>query len=311
MAAIESPRIVVVGSLNADLVVHVPRFLVPGETLTGDRFDVFPGGKGGNQAAAAARLGGRVAMVGQVGNDSQGAWLRDSLASTGADVTRVATDEHVSSGVALITIDAAGQNTIVVVPGANGTFAPDRLGASVAQVRAARVVLLQLEIPLGTVERAAAEARSGGAIVLLDPAPASEVPRQLLALASIVTPNETELLALANAPPALAALADAEVDLLARQVIARGAAQLLVKLGARGARLVTATSGRTFPAPKVEAVDTTAAGDAFNGALAVGLAEGAALEDAIRFACAAGAVSVTRPGAQPSMPTRVEVESLL
>ena len=116
---------------------------------------------------------------------------------------------------------------------------------------------------------------------------------------------------LANAPPALAALADAEVDLLARQVNARGAAQLLVKLGARGARLVTVTSGRTFPAPKVEAVDTTAAGDAFNGALAVGLAEGAALEDAIRFACAAGAVSVTRPGAQPSMPTRVEVESLL
>jgi ribokinase len=311
MAVTEWPRIVVVGSLNADLVVHVPRFLMPGETLTGDRFDVFPGGKGGNQAAAAARLGGRVAMIGQVGGDSQGAWLRDSLASARADVALVATDEGVSSGVALITIDAAGQNTIVVVPGANGTFSPDRLGPSVARVRSARVVLLQLEIPLGTVERAAAEARSAGATVLLDPAPACEVPHQLLALASIVMPNETELLSLAHAAPTDAALAEADVDLLARHVIGRGAAQLLVKLGARGARLVTSTSGLTFPAPRVEAVDTTAAGDAFGGALAVALADGAALEDAIRFACAAGAVSVTRPGAQPSMPTRVEVEALL
>jgi ribokinase len=298
MAVTEWPRIVVVGSLNADLVVHVPRFLMPGETLTGDRFDVFPGGKGGNQAAAAARLGGRVAMIGQVGGDSQGAWLRDSLASARADVALVATDEGVSSGVALVTIDAAGQNTIVVVPGANGTFSPDRLGPSVARVRSARVVLLQLEIPLGTVERAAAEARSAGATVLLDPAPACEVPHQLLALASIVMPNETELLSLAHAAPTDAALAEADVDLLA-------------KLGARGARLVTSTSGLTFPAPRVEAVDTTAAGDAFGGALAVALADGAALEDAIRFACAAGAVSVTRPGAQPSMPTRVEVEALL
>jgi len=133
----------------------------------------------------------------------------------------------------------------------------------------------------------------------------------VLALASIVTPNETELLALADAAPTHATLADDEVDLLARQVIARGAAQLLVKLGARGARLVTGTTGRTFPAPAVEAVDTTAAGDAFGGALAVALADSAALEDAIRFACAAGAVSVTRAGAQPSMPTRLDVEALL
>lgn len=311
MAETESPRIAVVGSLNADLVVHVPRFPVPGETLTGRRFDVFPGGKGGNQAAAAARLGGHVAMIGQVGGDSQGAWLRHSLASTGADVALVATDERVSSGVALITIDAAGQNTIIVVPGANGTFSPDRLGPSVARMRSARVVLLQLEIPLGTVERAAADSRSAGATVLLDPAPACAVPSQVLALASIVMPNETELLALADAAPTHAPLADDEVDVLARQVIARGAAQLLVKLGARGARLVTGTTGRTFPAPAVEAVDTTAAGDAFGGALAVALAEGAALEDAIRFACAAGAVSVTRAGAQPSMPTRLDVEALL
>ena len=306
-----SPWIVVVGSLNADLVVHVPRFLQPGETLTGSRFDVYPGGKGGNQAAAAARLGGRVAMIGQVGADSQGVWLRDSLGATGADVAMVAADEAVSSGVALITIDAAGQNTIVVVPGANGTFTPDRLGPSVTRLRSSRVVLLQLEIPLPTVERAAAEARSAGATVLLDPAPACEVPRQVLALASLVTPNETELLALAQAMPTESTLAEADIDRLARRVIERGAAQLLVKLGSRGARLVTAASGQTFPAPRVEAVDTTAAGDAFNGALAVAMADGATLEDAIPFACAAGAVSVTRPGAQPSMPTRLDVEALL
>jgi ribokinase len=168
-----NPRIVVVGSLNADLVVGVSRFPAPGETLSGGRFDVFPGGKGGNQAAAAARLGGHVAMVGQVGADSQGDWLRRSLAETGADVTMVATDERVSSGVALITTDAGGQNTIVVVAGANGTFEPGRLGPAVTRIRAARVVMLQLEIPLQTVERAAAEARSAGALVLLDPAPPS------------------------------------------------------------------------------------------------------------------------------------------
>jgi ribokinase len=306
-----SASIVVVGSLNADLVVHVPRFPCPGETLIGQRFDVYPGGKGGNQAAASARLGGRVAMIGQVGADSQGRWLRDSLHAAGADVTLVAADEAVSSGVALITIDATGQNTIVVVPGANGTFSPDRLGPAVHRVRSARVVMLQLEIPLATVERAAAEARSAGAMVLLDPAPACEVPHQVLALASLLTPNETELVALAHADPATADLSEPEVDLLARRVLERGAAQLVVKLGSRGARLVTPTSARTFPSPKVVAVDTTAAGDAFNGALAVSLSEGATLEDAIPFACAAGAVSVTRPGAQPSMPTRLEVEALL
>jgi ribokinase len=301
--------IVVVGSLNADLVVGVSRFPAPGETLSGSRFDVFPGGKGGNQAAAAARLGGRVAMAGQVGADSQGEWLRQSLAGTGADVTMVSTDESVSSGVALITTNAEGQNTIVVVAGANGTFAPARLGPAIMRLRAAQVVMLQLEIPIETVERAAAEARSAGALVLLDPAPARAVPDQLLALASVVTPNETELAVLAGRPATT--LTDEEVETLARSLLSRGTAHVVVKLGARGARLVTADGSRHYAAPRVSAVDSTAAGDAFNGALAVLLAEGRRLEDAIPFACAAGAQSVTRPGAQPSMPTRVEVEALL
>jgi len=303
--------IVVVGSLNADFVVRVDRFPAPGETVRGIGFDVFAGGKGGNQAAAAARLGGRVAMVGQVGGDAQGAWLRASLVAAGVEVGCVSTDDSVSSGVALITTDAAGQNEIVVVAGANGTFMPERLAPAATLLRQASVVLLQLEIPLATVERAAAEARAAGATLLLDPAPAADVANQLLALASLVTPNETELAMLAAAPVLDAPTPEDEIDRRALRLLARGAAAVLVKLGARGARLVTPSQRLAWSAFPVDVVDTTAAGDAFNGALAVALAEGAELTDAIRFACAAGALSVTRAGAQPSMPTRDDVEHLL
>ena len=306
-----TPTILVVGSLNADFVVRVDRFPAPGETLRGRRFDVFAGGKGGNQAAAAARLGGQVAMVGQVGHDAQGAWLRTSLETMGVDVSRVSADDGVSSGVALITTDAAGQNQIVVVAGANGTFTPDRLAPALDWLRRASVVLLQLEIPLATVERAATEARSAGAAVLLDPAPAADVPDQLLRLATLVTPNESELAVLAAAPVPERPTTDEEVDRRAERLLARGAAAVLVKRGAHGARLVTPSRRVTWPAFPVDVVDTTAAGDAFGGALAVALAEGAVLEDAIRFACAAGGLSVTRAGAQASMPTRAEVDQLL
>ena len=306
-----TPKIVVAGSLNADLVVRVERFPASGETLRGRQFDVFAGGKGGNQAAAAARLGGQVAMVAQVGGDAYGPWLRRSLEATGVDLTCVSTDEGVSSGVALITTDARGQNTIVVVAGANGTFTPDRLAPALTYIRHASVVLLQLEVPMATVERAAAEARAAGATLLLDPAPAADVPDQLLSLASLVTPNESELAALASAPMHDGPVPDDEIDRRAQRLLSRGAGAVLVKLGARGARLVTPSRCATWSAFAVDVVDTTAAGDAFNGALAVALAEGATLDDAIRFGCAAGALSVTRPGAQPSMPARGEVDRLL
>lgn len=303
-----SSTIVVVGSLNADFTVQVPRFPAPGETVAGGRFAIVPGGKGANQAAAAGRLGGHVAMVGQVGADSQGDVLRRALVDAGVDVSLVATDESAATGVALITIDARGENQIVIAAGANGTFEPDRLARALGALRSARVVLLQLEIPLATVLRAAAEARAAGAVVVLDPAPAVPIPDQLLALADYVTPNEGELAALAGVTAADPDRPVAEIDRQARCVLSRGAAQVLVKLGARGARLVTSDSATTWPARPVHAVDTTAAGDAFNGAFAVALTEGRAVDAAVRFAITAAAISVTRPGAQPSMPSRKEVD---
>ena len=303
--------IVVVGSLNADLTVRVSRFPLPGETITGDTFAVVPGGKGANQAAAAGRLGGRVMMVGQVGADAQGAMLRAALTDAGVDVTMVAVDESAATGVAVITIDARGENEIVLAAGSNGTFGPERIAPSLAVLRSARAVLLQLEIPLATVMRAATEAQSAGALVILDPAPATPVPDQLLALADYVTPHEHELAVLAGADPGDGEVAVADLDAMARAVLARGSSRVLVKVGARGARLITRDGVSEWPARPVRAVDTTAAGDAFNGALAVALTEGASIDQAVRFATVAASISVTRPGAQPSLPTRAEVDAAM
>ena len=302
--------IVVVGSLNADLCVQVPRFPAPGETISGHGFTVVPGGKGANQACAAGRLGGHVAMAGQVGADAQGAMLRDSLAGAGVDVRWVTVDPAAATGVAIIAVDASGENEIVLASGANGTFTPERLEKAEGAIRDARVVLLQLEIPMGTVLRAARTARAAGVAVVLDPAPAVPVAGELLALADYVTPNEGELARLAGAAPGREP-GDRDIDAQARTLLDRGCRRVIVKLGARGARLVEAGRAQTWPGLAVHAVDTTAAGDAFNGALAVALAEDRPLDAAIRFANAAGALSVTRPGAQPSMPTRAEVEDLL
>jgi ribokinase len=302
------PGIVVVGSLNADLIVRVPRFPAPGETISGNGFAIVAGGKGANQAAAAGRLGGRVAMIGQVGADANGTLLRDALNAAGVDTRLVAVDEAAATGVAVITIDAHGENEIVLAAGANGTYAPERLAPALGTLRAARVVLLQLEIPLATVMRAAAEARSAGAVVVLDPAPAVPIPDQLLALADYVTPNERELAILAGGPPTADDTPIEDVDAMARAVLGRGAVRVLVKLGARGARLVALDTVQSWPARQVHAVDTTAAGDAFNGALAVALTENASLDQAVRFATIAASISVTRAGAQPSLPSRAEVE---
>lgn len=301
------PAIVVVGSLNADLVVRVPRFPVAGETISGEGFVVLPGGKGANQACAAGRLGGTVAMVGQVGRDDQGQLLRESLTRAGVDVRLVDQDEQAATGVAIISIDASGENQIVLAAGANGTFTPDRLTRAIPLIRGAKVLLLQLEIPLDTVMRAAMEARAAGVTVVLDPAPARDIPDQLLRLASYVTPNEGELARLVGANVTEEG-STAGIDEQAVRLIARGSSRVLAKMGARGARLITADGATQWPARPVTAVDTTAAGDAFNGAFAVALSEGSELDRAVRFATTAAAISVTRHGAQPSMPDRAEVD---
>ncbi|HXG64701.1 MAG TPA: ribokinase [Blastocatellia bacterium] len=302
--------IVVVGSLNADFVAWVPRFPAPGETVTGDEFAVFPGGKGANQAYAAARLGANVSMVGQVGNDPQAEFLRENLASAGVDVSRVRRDPDVSSGIAIISIDDSGQNQIVVIPGANGTFSAERLEQSRERIASAAMVLLQLEIPLETVTAAARYAKEGGATVMLDPAPALAISDDLLRLADYLTPNESELARLTGTSPEHA-FDRPQAARKARELLARGANRVIVKMGAAGALLVDSAREVFWPAFPVTAVDTTAAGDAFNAAFAVALSWGKPEEEAGRFATAAAACSVTRKGAQPGMPTLEEVERLL
>jgi ribokinase len=301
-------NLVVVGSLNADLVIRVPRFLRPGETLTAEQFQMFPGGKGANQAYAAAKLGGRVSMVGQVGGDSHAGWLKSNLASVGVDVSHVLADSTVSSGLAMITIDAAGQNQIVIVPGANGTFEPERLEQSRGLLSGSGFVLLQLEVALATVVAAAKIAKAAGAVVILDPAPARQLPDDLLQNVDYLTPNETELAILTRRE---ASFGRAEAVFLAANLLKRGPKNVIVKMGGQGALLLNDTGDHFWPALPVKAVDTTAAGDAFNAAFAVGLARGKAVREAGTYATAAAACSVRCPGAQPSMPDAREVEELL
>ena len=298
-------RIVVLGSLNADFVINVDRFPVAGETLLGRDFKIFPGGKGANQAYAAAKLGGQVSMIGQVGNDAHAEWLKQNLASAGVDVTHVDRDPEVSSGIATITINAHGQNQIIVVPGANGTLSVPRLDRSRDLLASARLVLLQLEIPLDTVATAARMAKDAGAIVILDPAPAQRLPDSLLACTDYLTPNETELAILTGRQPG--ALTKECASQLAEELRSRGARNGIAKMGAQGALLIGEQVEHFWPALCVQAVDSTAAGDAFNAAFAVALAEAKPVLDAGRFATVAAACSVTRAGAQPSMPTRSEV----
>jgi ribokinase len=290
-------------------VIQVARFPLPGQTVTGREFQVHPGGKGGNQACAAARLGGTVSMVGQVGNDAQAEWLRANLVAAGVDAGHVVRDATVSSGVATITIDDSGQNHIIIVPGANGSFSPAQLKCSQGLIESAGLVLLQLEIPLDTVLEAARLAKRGGATVILDPAPARELPDELLALTDYLTPNETELAMLAGAPGP--SLGPNEAAQWAAQLLKRGARSVIAKLGAQGALLAGSRTEQFWPAIPVQAVDTTAAGDVFNGAVAAALASGKSEYEAGVYATAAAACCVMKAGAQPSLPGPAEVQLLL
>jgi len=298
--------IVVFGSINMDLVARVPRLPAAGETLRGIDFFTAPGGKGANQAAACARLGAQTYMIGRLGEDVFGSSLRESLEKTGVDVTQVMTAPG-PSGVALIHVDADGENSIVIIPGANGQVSVDDLERLDTVLDGADSLLLQLEIPLEAVTAAARLAHTLGTRVILDPTPASPVPEDLYTLTDIITPNETECAALVGFPVHDLALAEHAAGILLK----RGVKQVVIKMGERGAYLHDGTTGELIPAYPVEAVDTTAAGDAFNGALAASLEKGLTLREAVRFANAAGAISATHPGAQPSMPTLKEVEQFL
>lgn len=303
--------IVVVGSLNMDFVVQVERLPAPGETARGENFRMIPGGKGANQACAAARLSrtAPVRMIGRVGYDSFADHLRASLAAAGVDTAGIHGCRSAPTGVALIWVDRAGQNSIVIAPGANAELAPPDLETERTAFVSAACVLFQLETPLATVASGLRLARDAGALAILDPAPAAPLGPEILSLAGLLTPNETEACLLAGRPPER--IGPAEAPALAAELRARGARAVVLKLGDQGCYYSGPEGEFHSPAFRVEAVDATAAGDTFNGALAVALAEGMALPEALRFANAAAALSVTRLGAQTSIPSRDEVERFL
>jgi len=296
----------VVGSLNMDLVGCAERIPVAGETLIGHTYFTEPGGKGANQAYAAARLGGPVSMLGRVGDDDFGREMRANLEQVGCDTSGLATTPNCRSGIALIFVADTGQNSIIIVTGANDLFSPSDVQAAVETIRGAAVMLLQLENPVPTVLEAARIGHRLGSKVILDPAPARPVPDELLQLADVVTPNETEAAILAGLPPSR--LDPKQAEEVAFKLRARGANTVIVKLGDQGCLLVGSGKSQLLPAPTVNAVDSTAAGDVFNGALAVAVSEGLDLPSACQFANFAAALSVTRRGAQASAPSREELQ---
>ena len=295
----------VVGSANMDLVVKAARIPSVGETILGGDFLMVPGGKGANQAVAAAKLGARVHFVSRLGEDLFG---RQSLANferAGVDTTFVTSTPDVASGVALITVDAEGNNVIVVAPGANARLSPADVECAGPDIRAAGAVVAQLEVPIETIAHAGALAHAAGVPFILDPAPAQELSPELLRMVSVLTPNETEARILTGVD----VTDEASAQAAAAQLLDRGVGAVVVTMGGQGFLLADQSGTEFVPALTVQAVDTTAAGDAFTGSLAVGLAQGQSLRDAARFAARAAALSVTRMGAQPSMPTRQEVEA--
>ena len=296
-------KIIVIGSTNTDMVVRSARIPVPGETVTGGTFLLNPGGKGANQAVACARLGGETTFVAKVGDDAFGRETGPRLAKDGIDA-RLLTDPSAASGVALILVDGEGRNCISVAPGANATLSPDDLEPMRGEIEQAAAVVMQLETPIETVAWAAKVAHGAGVTVVLNPAPAAELPADLYSCLDWITPNETEAKLLTGVEVTDGATAQAAADVLH----GRGVKGVVVTLGAQGAFWSAGGAHGVVPACPVKAVDTVAAGDTFNGAFTVALTEGRSVEDAVKFAVKAAAIAVTRPGAQASVPHRAEVD---
>jgi ribokinase len=296
------PNIVVVGSANTDMVIKTERIPGPGETVIGGSFVMAAGGKGANQAVAAARLGAHVTFVARLGADVFGDRAIDGYGQEGIDTSFIVRDADAASGVALIFVDAHGENSIAVASGANARLTPADVERAQAAIAAADVLLVQLEVPIDSVYRAIELAHAAGVPTILNPAPAQEIQTDILARVDIATPNEHEIAVVVGEP---------DQDRAIAKMLNAGTDTVLVTLGAQGVLWATENRREQVPALSVRAIDTTAAGDAFNGGLAFALASGALTNDAIHYANAVAALSVTRLGAQPSLPTQSEVEVFL
>lgn len=296
-------KILVVGSSNTDMVIKTNNFPAPGETILGGRFLMNAGGKGANQAVAAARLGGVVTFVGKIGDDIFGKQAVQQLEDEGINVDFVAVDPENPSGVAMITVDRHAENSIVVAPGSNGTLSPADFDKAGTELAGSELVLMQLEIPIPTVEYIARKAAEQQKKVILNPAPAAALSDELLQNLYIITPNETE----AELLTGIKITDEASALKAANQLHAKGVQSVIITMGAAGAFLFENGQLQLIKAPKVEAIDTTAAGDTFNGALAVALSEGKSIAESVAFANKAAAISVTRIGAQSSVPYRKEI----
>ncbi len=303
----ESKKIIVVGSTNMDMVVNTSHIPVPGETVLANSFFMNPGGKGANQAVAVARLGGNVIFISKLGNDIFGKQSSQLFEEEGINTSYIFSDADLPSGVALITVDHLGENSIVVASGANGNLYPADLTNALAEIQTADIVLMQLEIPMETVLFVAQFARSKGITVILDPAPANELSVELLSLIDIITPNQTEAEMLCGVK-----VHDLDsAKKAAKSINSKGVKNVVITMGSAGAVVCQEGEIEFVAAEKVEAIDTTAAGDVFNGALAVALSENKNLIDAVHFACSVAAISVRRSGAQSSIPYRSELISII
>ena len=301
------PKVVVVGSSNTDMIIKLDKIPVPGETVIGGEFSIAAGGKGANQAVAAARAGGDVTFVACVGEDMFGQQAIEGFVSDQINVDYIFKDEKAASGVAFIFVDKKGENSIAVASGANYQLMPEQISKSKEAITSAQILVMQLETPIETVSAAAKHAKENGVKVILNPAPAQPLEDDLLGNISILTPNEGE----AELLTGVKVEDDSSAEKAAGILLDKGLEAVLITLGPKGVFIATRDMNKMVPGFTVEAVDTTAAGDVFNGAVAVALCENSSLEESVRFANAAGALSVTKLGAQPSAPTRQEIDELL
>ena len=300
-------RVTVVGSFMFDLVARAPRRPKTGETLIGDSFGMFIGGKGANQAIAASRLNALVCMVGRLGDDLFGNQFLDKFSDEKINTDFVIQDKNNGTGVGMPLIDASGDNSIVIIPRANTALSAKNINQGYEAIANSDILLLQLEVPIEASQRAAEIAKENSTIVILNPAPAREIPDTLLDLVDILTPNESETEILSG----ISATTEKEAKEAARILMDKGVETVILTLGSRGSLILTATVESFFPANQVDVVDTTAAGDAFCGALAASLANGSTIEEAVKTGNAAGALAVTKLGAEPSLPNKVDLDRFL